>query len=116
MKHPTYNTDQMGKMTSFLNQARTEISSLTTHDRPSSILLDQVRSAHQARDEMQPDEAVEVTDDGDAFSGCVPGSNQGEGFHVAVARPRDFPVQEVEAVDGSHGSLQGQGAREVVFA
>ena len=105
----------MGKMTSFLNQAWTEISSLTTHDRPSSILLDQVCSAHQARDEMQPDEAVEVTDNGDAFSGRVPGSNQGEGFHVAVAGPGDFPVQEVEAVDSSHGSLQGRGAREVVF-
>ena len=65
---------------------------------------------------MQPDEAVEVTDDGDAFSGRVPGSNQGEGFNVAVAGPGDFPVQEVEAVDGSHGSLQGRGAREVVFA
>lgn len=61
---------------------------------------------------MQPDEAVEVTDDGDALSGRVPGSNQGEGFHVAVAGPGDFPVQEVEAVDGSHGSLQGRAARE----
>ena len=61
---------------------------------------------------MQPDQAVEVTDDGDAFPGRVPGSNQGEGFHVAVAGPGDFPVQEVEAVDGSHGSLQGRAARE----
>ena len=65
---------------------------------------------------MQPDEAVEVTDDGDAFSGRVPGSNQGEGFNVAVAGPGDFPVQEVEAVDGSHGGLQGQRARKVVSA
>ena len=56
---------------------------------------------------MQPDEAVKVTDDRDALPGRVPGANQGQGFHVAVAGPGDFPVQEVEAVDGSHGSLRG---------
>lgn len=64
-------------MVLMLNETRTEISFLTTHDCPSPILLDQICSAHQARDKVQPDEAIKVTDDGDAFSGRVPGSNQG---------------------------------------
>lgn len=60
---------------------------------------------------MQPDQAVEVTDDRDALSGCVPGSHQGQGFHIAIARPGDLPVQEVEAVNSSHGNLQEQEER-----
>lgn len=68
---------------------------------------------------MQSDQAVKVTDHGDAFSGCIPGSNQGQSFHVAIAGPGDLPIQEVEAVNGSHGSLRGsggRGGREACFA
>lgn len=65
---------------------------------------------------MQSDQAVEVTDDSDAFSGRVPGSDEGQSFHVAIAGPGDLPIQEVEAVNSSHGSLQGRGKREVFFA
>lgn len=88
---------------------------VTADNCPSSILLDQVRPAAQARDEVQPDQAVEVTDDCDALSGCVPGSHQGKCFHVAIARPGNFPIQEVEAVNSSHGDLRGQEEREPLF-
>lgn len=102
------NTPNLKHKQDILDQTRSEIPFLTTHDCPSSILLDQICSAHQARDKVQPDQAVKVTDDGDAFSGCIPGSHQGQSFHVAITRPGDFPIQEVEAVNGSHGSLQGR--------
>lgn len=64
---------------------------------------------------MQSDQAVEVTDDWDALPGCVPGPHQGQRFHIATARPGDLPVQEVEAVNSSHGDLQGQEERELLF-
>lgn len=69
-RHPTENTISRGKIILIFSY-------VTADDSPSSVLLAEVCSAPQSRDEMQPDQAVEVTDDGDALPGRVPGPNQG---------------------------------------